>query len=145
MPTAEEQQQWLSEYANGNIGLPLGPCSGLIAVDIDTDDPEIIGAIEGVLPQTPWRRVGKKGAVLIFKWRDHKTTRIRDENEKTVCEILSRGTQIVIPPSIHPDTGKPYWANCNLVDILPMVPVAPQDIAIIIRGVLADLGITVPR
>ena len=137
--------EWLSTYPDGNIGLPLGPCSGLIAVDIDTDDPEIIGAIEGVLPQTPWRRVGKKGAVLIFRWRDHKTTRIRDENEKTVCEILSRGTQIVIPPSIHPDTGKPYWANCNLVDILPMVPVAPQDIAIIIRGVLADLGIKVSR
>ena len=61
--------------------------------------------------------------VLIYRWIDNATARIRDENEKSVVEILSRGTQIVIPPSIHPDTRKPYWSNVELLDILKDVPV----------------------
>jgi putative DNA primase/helicase len=145
MPTPEEQAEWLATYPDGNIGLPLGPCSGLVAVDIDTDNEEIIGAIQGVLPQSPWRRVGKKGCVMIYKWRDHKTARIRDENDKSIVEILSRGTQIVIPPSIHPDTGRPYYENMPLLEVLALTPVLPGDADIIIRGSLADRGVKVSR
>jgi hypothetical protein len=119
MPTAEEQEQWLALYPDGNIGLPLGPCSNLMAIDIDSDDPRVIAAIEKTLPPTPWWRVGKKGKMLIYRYNGERTRRIRDQNDKTIVEILSRGTQIVIPPSIHPDTGKAYWSNCELVDVLP--------------------------
>lgn len=147
MPTKEEQEEWLATYPDGNIGLPLGPCSGLVAVDIDSDNESIIGAIENVLPRSPWRRVGKKGAVLIFKYRDNKTARIRDENDKSIVEILSRGTQIVIPPSIHPDTLKPYWSNCNLIDAFSIAPILPGDDQgeTIIRGALGDMGVKVGR
>jgi putative DNA primase/helicase len=141
MPTPEEQAAWLASYADGNIGLPLGPCSGLVAIDIDNDDPKVIEAIESVLPTSPWTRVGRKGKVLIFKWRDHQTARIRDANENALVEILSRGTQIVIPPSIHPTTQKPYWSNCELLEILTGVPLLPRDADTLIRGSLADAGI----
>ena len=30
MPTPDEQAFWLKNYANGNIGLPLGPQSGCV-------------------------------------------------------------------------------------------------------------------
>jgi putative DNA primase/helicase len=116
MPTEEEQADWLSRFPDGNIGLALGPCSGLVAVDIDSDDPLVIAAIERALPPSPWQRVGKKGKILIYKYDGQSTSRIRDENEKVICEILSRGTQIVLPPSIHPDTLKPYSSNCELTE-----------------------------
>jgi putative DNA primase/helicase len=116
MPTEEERMDWLSRFPDGNIGLPLGPCSGLVAVDIDSDDPIVIAAIERCLPPTPWHRVGKKGKVLIYGYNGQSTGRVRDEDGKTIYEVLSRGTQIVLPPSIHPDTLKPYWSNCELTE-----------------------------
>lgn len=145
LPSEEEQENWLHMYGDHNMGLPLGPASGLVAVDIDTDDEKIINAILSVLPKSPWKRVGKKGMVLIYKWIDNPTARIRDENEKTIVEILSRGTQIVIPPSIHPDTQKPYWANCELVEALPDAPVLPRDADVLIRGALGDCGVKVAK
>lgn len=141
MPDEEEQALWLASYADHNMGLPLGPQSGLVAVDIDTDDEKIIAAIIAVLPKSPWKRVGKKGMVLIYKYVDNATARIRDENEKTIVEILSRGTQIVIPPSIHPDTLKPYWANVELTGCLADVPILPRDSDVLIRGALTDAGV----
>ena len=38
MPSDQDQQLWLEMYGDHNMGLPLGPQSGLVAVDIDTDD-----------------------------------------------------------------------------------------------------------
>jgi len=145
MPAQEEQSGWLERHADANIGLPLGPQSGLVAVDIDSDDPEVIAAIERVLPPSPWCRVGRKGKVLIYKWRDHATERIRDENEKSVCEVLGRGTQIVIPPSIHPDTGQPYSANCELLDVHAIAPALPPDAGNLIRAALEQVGIKVSQ
>jgi len=145
MPSEEERELWAEMYPDHNQGLPLGPQSGLVAVDIDTDDEKIIAAIMAVLPKSPWKRVGKKGMVLIYKWIDNATARIRDENEKTVVEILSRGTQIVIPPSIHPDTQKPYWSNCELVGCLQDAPVLPKDSDVLIRGALTDCGVKIAK
>lgn len=145
MPTEEEQAEWLFTCKENNIGLPLGPQSGLVAVDIDTDDQAQIAAIQRVLPKSPWQRVGKKGMVLIYRWHDNPTARIKDENLKTICEILSRGTQIVIPPSIHPDTQKPYYANRDLLDVMKEIPVLPKDADMLIRGALEEIGIHVSK
>src|SRR4051794_41216102 len=54
MPTELEQAAWLRQYPRGNIGLPAGPTSGIVFVDIDTEDPDFRRAIEGVLPRSPW-------------------------------------------------------------------------------------------
>lgn len=145
MPNEAEQKLWLNAYPDHNMGLPLGPCSGLVALDIDTDDEKVISAIMSVPPKSPWQRVGKKGMVLIYKWLDNPTVRIKDENEKTICEILSRGTQIVIPPSIHPETLKPYWANRELVEVLAEAPFMPRDSDALIKGVLNDVGVKVSK
>src|SRR5713226_2100934 len=58
MPNEAERTSWRVFHRNGNIGLPLGPQSGLVAIDIDTDDPKIIGILNKVLPPSPWERVG---------------------------------------------------------------------------------------
>lgn len=117
MPTEEEHKGWLAAHPEGNIGLPLGPCSGLVALDIDIDNPDLIAAIEQVAgTDLPWRRVGSKGYVTVFRYNSEKTFRIKDAEGAMICELLSLGTQIVIPPSIHPDTGRAYIANVDIVD-----------------------------
>jgi hypothetical protein len=143
MPPVEQRVSWLLQHARGNIGLPLGPESGLIALDIDTDDPKVLFALDQVMPKSPWRRIGKKGMVLVFKYNGERTFRVKGAGGDTICELLSKGTQIVLPPSIHPDTRLPYTANVDLLDVRDSVPSLPEDIEAIIRGALTDAGVKV--
>lgn len=142
-PSQEEMDVWVDHFHDGNIGMPMGPSSGLVAIDIDTDDPKIIHVLNGLLPPTPWVRVGKKGMVKIYRFKGERTTRIKHGDGTMICEILSKGTQIVLPPSIHPETQRPYTANCNLYDVAHTLPELPLGIEDLIRGCLADLGIEV--
>lgn len=142
-PNEDEKRVWLETFPDGNIGLPMGPSSGLVSIDIDTDDPKVLRVLDQVLPPTPWTRVGKKGMVRIYKYNGERTNRIKGSDGAMICEILSKGTQIVLPPSIHPDTGRPYVANAPLYEVLGIVPNLPGDIENIIRGALGAIGVEV--
>ncbi len=141
LPSQDEKDVWLANYPESNIGLPMGPASGLIAIDIDTDDPKILAVLEKVLPPSPWHRVGKKGSVRVYKYNGQRTTRIKGSDGGMIVEILSKGTQFVLPPSIHPDTQMPYVANANLYDVIDQVVPLPMDIESRIRDALAEVGI----
>ena len=117
MPDAQTQVEWLNAYPDGNLGLVLGAQSGIVAFDIDTENPLWLDVILRVLPATFWKRVGKKGMVLAYRWTGLKTFRIKTVSGESICEMLSDKTQVVLPPSIHPDTRKPYTANCNLWEV----------------------------
>lgn len=141
MVTPEEQQEWLRRYPNYNLGLPLGEQSGLIAVDVDTDDPKVTEILREILPPTPWVRRGKKGAVYIYRWNGHRTFRIRTMQGASVLEVLSSGTQVVLPPSIHPETQMPYVANSDLTLVLDQVQALPKDIENTLRQGLIMAGV----
>lgn len=142
-PTEDEKRVWLETFPDGNIGLPMGASSGLVAIDIDTDDPKILGILDKLLPPTPWTRVGKKGMVRIYRFNGERTNRIKGSDNSMICEILSKGTQIVLPPSIHPETKRPYVANAPLYEVLGAVPSLPQNIEDLIRSALKDIGVEV--
>lgn len=139
-PTEEEKAAWLESYADGNIGLVLGKQSGVVMIDIDTDNPEVMTAILSVLPKGAWYKVGKKGRTLAYRWTEGMDTfRIKDHSGAMIVECLSNKTQTVLPPSIHPDTGKPYVAfDGNLYDhqLLPL----PQGIEGILREAIKATG-----
>lgn len=146
MPSLEEQQAYLAQHPAGNIGLALGPQSGLIAVDIDSDSPEVIANIVEALPRSPWHRIGAKGKVLIYRANGMPTVRIRAKDAtKPICEILSEGAQIVLPPSIHPTTQKPYTANAELLDVLDDIQVLPTDAERLIRQALERAGVELSK
>lgn len=116
MPTPSEQEDWLRGYPNGNIGLALGPVSGLCMVDIDDDDVE--EAIRSVLPPPVWERRGKKGCQLAYLAPpDLQPFKLKGQRGMAV-ELLYTGNQAVLPGSIHPDTGLPYTSNCNLWEVV---------------------------
>lgn len=148
MPTDKEQNFWLRKHANGNIGLPLGPCSRVVVIDIDTTDKKLINIIEGVIPKSPWRRIGQKGYCAAFRYNGEKSFQIntamsKDENGinvagQTIVECLSAGKQMVLPPSIHPKTLQPYEANCNLIDVVDTLPILPVGVEDLLRTALME-------
>lgn len=141
MPTQEEMTNWLKKFPDVNIGLPLGQQSRCVALDIDSEIEAEISLIEKLVPTSPWVRVGKHGKVLMFGYNGEQTFRIKDMTGRTICELLSSRTQVVLPPSVHPSTKKPYTANCNLYDVVDSLPILPKDIETILRQNLADSGV----
>lgn len=144
--TEEELARWEKRYSDANIGGAMGPASDMMAVDLDSDDPRVKAIVEEVLPKTPWVRVGAKGAVYGYRWNGVDTFRIKGADGKTIVEVLGTGTQIVLPPSIHPTTLAPYYATADLVDVKHRLPELPKDVeerlrtALIAGGVQLSLG-----
>ena len=141
MPTAEEQAGWIKSFPNGNIGLVLGKMSGVSVMDIDTVDPVLIEKITNILPRSPWVRIGKKGMVIAYRYTGIKTFRIKTSDGQSLCEFLSDRTQVVLPPSIHPDTKRPYTANCELLDVIRSLPECPSDLEDKLRRLLEEAGV----
>lgn len=129
LPIADEYYEWITEkYKSFNIGacmgIPIDNDYMLGCLDIDTDNEETIS----LCPYSPVSKKGRTGETRFFKFKKDQTT--RRLKETLGIEILSRGTFTVLPPSIHPDTKKPYiWLtpdtllNFNLNDL----PIFSED------------------
>jgi hypothetical protein len=90
-----------------NVGVVLG-WRGLVAVDFDTDDTVHLLAMLEVLPPIRAAKRGRRGFTAFYfdPSGDIRTERLG------IVEVLARGTQTVIPPSLHPLTGLPYiWID----------------------------------
>lgn len=149
MPTETDKKTWLAAYSDNNMGLPLGPQSGLVAIDVDVDDPKVEAVLNRVLPKSPWKRIGAKGYVAIYRYNGQRTFRIDALEEegrrgRRLMELLSKGAQVVLPPSIHPDTGREYTVvdDVDLLDLVRngSIPALPKDVESIIRACLEEEG-----
>lgn len=140
MPAPQMQELWKHQYKNGNIGLPLGPQSNMVAIDVDSDDPTLSKILTDLLPETPWVRIGKKGRVMMYRWNNDRNAKIRLDDGSTLVEILGRGNQVVLPPSIHPDTDRPYTSNCNLWDVTDQLVPLPFEFESMLREALIEAG-----
>ena len=122
------QNAWLTTYANCNIGLPLGHGTGFAALDVDTDDRGVMERVWSLFGETPYLRVGKKGYAALYRTQGAtKSKRIHAEDGSMLVELLGDRTQLVLPPSIHPDTGKPYTSNVNLWEVVNDLPTLPTN------------------
>ena len=140
MPTAETQAQWIKHYPDGNIGLVLGVQSGISMIDIDTPDAELANKIVAMLPPTPWCKIGKKGLTLAYRFVGVPTFRIKNNTGVMLVEHLSSRTQTVLPPSIHPETRRPYVSNTNLWEVIDQLVPLPLDIEEKLRTMLVQQG-----
>jgi putative DNA primase/helicase len=141
MPSEELREAWLRDYPDANMGLALGPQSGVIALDLDSLDPVVARVLDQLLPPSPWTRIGKKGSVRAYKFNGERTYRVKAEDGSTVFEVLSRGTQVVMPPSIHPDTLQPYRSDTNLYDVIDRLVPLPQSFEKMVREALIAEGV----
>lgn len=140
----ETYKNWLALPANHNIGLVLGEQSNVGALDFDYADQDLVDAILALLPKgyDTWTRVGAKGMVFAFRYNPKvpKAFKVIDKKKGTLVEYLCTGQQIVLPPSIHPDTNKPYVSNTNLWEVVDQLPMIPDDLEEKIRNICALKG-----
>ena len=94
-----------------------GKSSNIVAMDIDSVSQDILS----ICPPSQYRKVGARGETRFFRWSpefDAKTKYMRPNTgdpesgkKEEGVEILCAGAYTVMPPSIHPNTGKPYvWS-----------------------------------
>jgi hypothetical protein len=105
----------LAAHFNGqpqNIGGLLGTASGGIC-DVDLDWPEAVQLAQHLLPAS-WQ-FGRGGQVrhVMVRAPGSRTTRFdapvslsSKEEGRRIVELLSDGTQVMLPGSMHPDTGE---------------------------------------
>lgn len=134
VPTNEEVMEWCS-IPKANISVLFGELSGIVGLDLDTDDHNILDQINHLLPESPIERKGSKGYVRLFKYSGEVSQEVFEyyvdpvdniKKKRVVLELLSTGKKATLPPSIHP-SGKTYtWTGANLLEIdkesLPVLP-----------------------
>jgi hypothetical protein len=129
-----------SRFAVG-LGV-VGGYNGLVPVDVDTDDADILAAIATVLPKPMVARRGTKGFgtfyVSVSPIRARKFR--RTGTASPVVEILTTG-MMVVPPTPHPKLGgAPYrWiTDHTLFDThVSELPEITQDHILALEEVLA--------
>lgn len=108
-----------------------GGYKDLAPADIDAEDPAIVAAILACLPASPVGKRGQRGKTLFYRSKCA-ARKIRAADGRMLFELLPSG-QVVIPPSVHPDTKAPYvWTT---PDTLLTVPV--EDLPVITEEHLA--------
>jgi hypothetical protein len=149
LPTDIEVGVWERYPDDAGVCIALGKASGgLVAIDVDTDDHRVQEAIESVLPPSPVQKAGRKGYTGFYRAREAVVScAFNVKYGERALDLLAHGKQTIVPPTLHPDTGKPYiWITAStLLDVTPdRLPMLPDDIADRLGAVLAPHGYYAP-
>ncbi|TPL54943.1 hypothetical protein FJ937_04695 [Mesorhizobium sp. B2-4-4] len=127
IPNEEKQRELLVAHRDNNIGALLGVLLGadkvLVALDVDDDrllklTLQLLGLNRSERRSLSGKR-GKKGATIFVRApKSLKSTVIKGAAGLGNIDFLAAGRMTVMPPSIHPDTGKPYEVvGTSLLDV----------------------------
>lgn len=142
--TAEDVDIYISQFGhdlinNASLGLCLGPASNVVAIDFDyseNDSAEFEEAILQIIPPSPVRKKGSRGWTNFYKYNpdiklEHFSRKVigKDDKEKMVgfVDVLSTGSQTVLPPSYHDRIKSNYvWLTTDTLedfsaDDLPLI------------------------
>ncbi len=100
--THEECQDLQIKSNNTGLGILTGKVNNLIAIDIDTDDPQFLKEFDCY---SPISKKGKKGITYFFQY----TEGMESKNFSPFVDFLCDGKQTVLPPSKHPEAGYIYF------------------------------------
>ena len=125
-PTPDEIETWKTSFDSSNIAVCLGEASGIIAVDMDSEDPDIAELISRMTLDSPVAKVGSKGWTRFFRYHPTIQTDTLKHNGSVVVEVLANGKKTTLPPSVHPNGETYKWVGKSLVDVsiedLPLLP-----------------------
>jgi len=111
MTTKENIDYWFNQCPYINIGLPLGQVSGIVGLDVDGEQGEVIlnAMSGGILPVT-WEFTTGNGRRILYKIPQGIKTKklaITGKGKHEEFSIICDGQQTVMPPSMH-HTGRIY-------------------------------------
>jgi len=137
---------WWSENPAYNIGLAIP--SGVVVVDVDPRN----GGLEGVaklqadygwLPQTRCAVSGRGDGGLHYHYLYDGPKLVGNLNRAGYAgvDLKQNGGYVVLPPSVHPDTGRPYrWVD----DTVSPVTLPEWLVGLAERPALADTPVRPP-
>lgn len=141
LPSEFETRSW-SRWPDAGICVALG-FSGVVAVDVDTDDPDMCEALQLAMPMSMVQKRGQKGFTAFYRASSAVKSAAFNVNGQRVVDLLSHGKQTVCPPTLHPDTGRPYvWLTEDTIENTHPrdLPELPDDIAERIAAALEPFG-----
>lgn len=124
--TEAEIERIAQRHPGAGLGV-AGGFNGLVPVDVDTDVRVIVHAVMAVLPKARVGKRGRRGETWFFRDPTGQLSacKFKDRAGRPLVELLVTG-QTVIPPTMHPETGRPYcWlTRHNFIDThAEMLPV----------------------
>jgi len=150
-------EKW-EDWPDAGICIAHGEVVGL---DVDTDRQDVSEAAIRAVGPSPVRRVGRKGWMGYYRpggaaeghaarlrWYDPKIFTVNADGKKSYppqVELLLHGTQSVIPPTIHPDTGRPYrWVTDESLEDMAAadLPLLADDAVAQLDKEFGALGLT---
>lgn len=143
LPSEFETRAW-SKWPDAGVCMALG-LGGVVAVDIDTDDPEMCAALAAVIPPSPVAKRGAKGFTAFYRATPAVKSAAYNVNGERVVDLLAHGKQTVLPPTLHPENGRPYiWVTDDTLEFVTpeRLPELPDDIAERIADALDPFGYT---
>src|SRR5262245_51791034 len=101
-----------SPQPGAGVGVRCGKqADGTYIVALDWDDDEAAIAAMGAFPPTVTKE-GQRGYTAFYLSSKPVPSRDFKVKGRSVVQVLSDGKQTVLPPTIHPDTGRPYiWTS----------------------------------
>ena len=105
-----------------NVGLVLGePSDGLVATDIDTTEALTIADRFLRLTLVGGRKSTPK-AHHLYRAPGAKSIQWQDTDGVVLLEVRSTGCQMLVEPSVHPETGEPYrWVREGALEAVETV------------------------
>ena len=145
LPTEIETSIW-SRWPDAGVCVAID--KQLKVIDVDTDDADIRAAIEAVIPAPLVKKKGQKGYSAFYRGSENIVSRpfslvLPGGFESRIIDLLAYGRQTVLPPTIHPDSGKSYeWITEDTLLDTPIekLPELPDDIAQRLDDALRPFG-----
>jgi hypothetical protein len=110
----ELPEECLYRPQQSGVGILPGPESGVMFVDIDTEDPELLRILKSIIPTSPVQRFGSKGVGIAYAYNEKISSR---KFQSIRVEIFADSGYVVVPPSYHDKTGGHYkWLGPSLLD-----------------------------
>jgi hypothetical protein len=126
-------------HPRGLLAIRTGAASGTVVIDVD---PPGIGTMrmlvgEGVLPRTLAAVTGRGGYHMLYGHPGGKIMSGAGKGGPGV-DVKADGGYIVVAPSVHPSTRRPYrWLGSPGDDLTPLPEFRTPDIG---RSFMQDLG-----
>jgi hypothetical protein len=116
LPTKKEIEGAWRRHSLANVGMCLGPVSGLVAFDVDGDNgmAELQRISDGNLPPTWEFTRGPSSRRILYripKGVTFKTTTLKTGSGHEELRFMARGSQTVMPPSRHAAGERYLWVE----------------------------------
>ncbi len=115
-------EAWWNKWPDANVGIVTGAVSGLVVLDVDRhgeDGMKTLADLEreyGSIPSTLQVKTGGGGIHYYFRYPKEGKAPCRTRIYPGI-DIKGDGGYVVAPPSLHPDTHRPYeWIPRDSVE-----------------------------